>query len=963
MSAPRLISRYEIKGLIARGGMGEVYLARDPNTNRLVVVKLLSATLDSSDLRERFEREARTLASLNHPNVVHIYDYGDVDDTPFIVIEYVRGETLAEKIRRRAPMTVAHKLKLMAELCAGLAHAHAAGIIHRDVKPGNLMVDQDDRLKLLDFGIARVGDSNLTRFGVLASQLVMQIGTPGYMAPEQIQGGEIDGRADIFGVGAVCYALLAYREPFPGKDPDEIERSVMSAPPTPLSSLVAQLDPEVDAIVSRALAKARDKRFPDAATMGEALERCRHRIGQSEAPLPARREPPPQPGGKPASPAESAYRRASQLYEEGAREPARRFAIEALAEDPNHAAAKALLTRIQSDRKPEAAAPQRPGTVAARTVVPSATSGDEDPTVPTVHIPAVRRPEPPSDPPQTILLKPGSWPMPMPPGGSDQTVLIPPGYRPSPPANVPAPSSGRRSTPEWSDPTRTRAPERPAADRSAPLDPAALLGAPPAPTPKTTFPHGDETVLLPRASIPRETTPKAPTTPPLRKDPAPPPRKESARQPAQRSGIAGFQAWLASLTARSKSPSKPQAPRKSPGTARTSQPWLQQYGLSIAIAAGLVVFIAVGVLVALRLSGVWGGSSYLLTISKPQNGTISGGGLNCGSRGSDCSGSLANGETVEFTFEADDGFAFGGYTGDCAPAGRMLMSGPRSCGATFTAVTTPSGPTQWTLTIIKPTGGTLIAAGGIECGTMGSKCTTDVLDGVPVTVFARADPDFAFLSFTEGCAPSGNMMMTAPRTCGATFAPRGSGGPTVYNPQPKPQPPGPIARGRGPEPPPANPPPQAPGPGPGPGPAPGTTKPEVVVQAPDKPADPVVTDNDHAKNTEIPDLLMKYCPALESLNPTRVQEIFPNANVAELRKQFNGYKSLTCEMAKEREFIQLDGTKGAAHVRVGIKQTIQMRSGGAPQELETIADMTLSRPEARTTWRIVKLLHRPKPKP
>jgi len=156
-----------------------VYLARDPNTNRLVVVKLLSATLDSTNLRERFEREARTLASLNHPNVVHIYDYGDVDDTPFIVIEYVRGETLAEKIRRRAPMSVAHKLKLMAELCAGLAHAHAAGIIHRDVKPGNLMVDQDNRLKLLDFGIARVGDSNLTRFGVLASQLVMQIGTPG----------------------------------------------------------------------------------------------------------------------------------------------------------------------------------------------------------------------------------------------------------------------------------------------------------------------------------------------------------------------------------------------------------------------------------------------------------------------------------------------------------------------------------------------------------------------------------------------------------------------------------------------------------------------------------------------------------------------------------------------------------------------------------------------------------------
>jgi serine/threonine-protein kinase len=154
MDAPRRISRYEIKSLIARGGMGEVYLARDPNTDRLVVVKLLAATLDSPELRERFEREARALASLNHPNIVHIYDYGDVDDSPFIVIEYVKGETLADKIKRRAPMALTLKLKLVSELCAGLAHAHAAGIIHRDVKPGNLMVDQEER---------RVGKECLTK--------------------------------------------------------------------------------------------------------------------------------------------------------------------------------------------------------------------------------------------------------------------------------------------------------------------------------------------------------------------------------------------------------------------------------------------------------------------------------------------------------------------------------------------------------------------------------------------------------------------------------------------------------------------------------------------------------------------------------------------------------------------------------------------------------------------------------
>jgi serine/threonine-protein kinase len=290
MNPPRLISRYEVKGLIARGGMGDLHLARDPNTNRLVVVKLLSATLESSDIRERFEREARSLASLSHPNIVQIYDYGELDDTPFIVIEYVRGETLGERIKRRAPMSVALKLKLLAELCGGLANAHAAGIIHRDVKPGNLMVDQHDRLKILDFGIARVADSSLTRFGVLASQLVMQIGTPGYMSPEQVQGAEIDARSDIFAAGAVCYALLAYRDPFTGKNPDEIERSVMVSSQVPLTSLVPDLDPEVVSIVTRALAKSREQRYPDAATMGAALERSRQRLAQMETLSPPARQ-------------------------------------------------------------------------------------------------------------------------------------------------------------------------------------------------------------------------------------------------------------------------------------------------------------------------------------------------------------------------------------------------------------------------------------------------------------------------------------------------------------------------------------------------------------------------------------------------------------------------------------------------------------------------------------------------
>ena len=280
MSAlPSHISRYEIKSLIGRGGMGDLYLALDPNTNRLVAIKLLNATLDSDELRERFAREARALAALNHTNIVNIYDTGEFEDSPFIVMEYVRGETLAELIKRRAPLSVAQKLKLMAELCAGLAQAHEAGIIHRDIKPANLMVDQQGRLKILDFGIARVAEGSRTRVGLPLTQVNMLIGTPGYMSPEQIEGGEVDHRSDIFAVGAVCYELLAYDEAFAGTNTRQIESRVLRGQPAPLASVVPGLDPEIDEIVLRALKRDPNKRYQDAATFEKALERLRVAAG------------------------------------------------------------------------------------------------------------------------------------------------------------------------------------------------------------------------------------------------------------------------------------------------------------------------------------------------------------------------------------------------------------------------------------------------------------------------------------------------------------------------------------------------------------------------------------------------------------------------------------------------------------------------------------------------------------
>jgi len=349
---PSHIDRYEIKTLIAAGGMGSLYLARDtnPNTNRLVAVKLLLANLDSGDLRERFAREARALAALNHPNIVDIYDSGEFQGSPFIVMEYVRGETLAEKIKRRAPMSLAQQLKLMVELCSGLAHAHEAGIIHRDIKPANLMVDQYGRLKILDFGIARVSEG-LTRFGgVQVTQLNMRIGTPGYMSPEQIEGGDIDRRSDVFAVGAVCYELISFHEAFTGTNTRQVENKVLQSQPERLTNLIPGLDPEIEQIINRALAKDPKDRFQDATSLEEAFERMRWRVGPGQTPEPTLVRHTPHPTPNPSrksrdSRADVAYQRSLALYSEGAHDAARRCAIEALAEDPEHEEARTFVVQ------------------------------------------------------------------------------------------------------------------------------------------------------------------------------------------------------------------------------------------------------------------------------------------------------------------------------------------------------------------------------------------------------------------------------------------------------------------------------------------------------------------------------------------------------------------------------------------------------------------------------------------
>ena len=275
LSAPDTIGRYHILQTVGRGGMGNLYLARDPKIgNRRVVIKVLREGFDNPELRERFSREADAAGGLHHVNVVTIFDVGEYDGQPFIAMEYIQGETLTDLIQSGVKLSLGRKLQLMEELCAGLHYAHRAGIVHRDIKPANVMVDHDGVLKILDFGIARLGSSGMTQAG-------MVMGTLNYMAPEQMAGQPVDARADMFSAGAVFYELLSLRRAFPGELPSIVHK-IMTATREPLASLAPDLDPTLVAIVDRCLAREPGDRYPDMAAVRRELAALRQRIAVDE---------------------------------------------------------------------------------------------------------------------------------------------------------------------------------------------------------------------------------------------------------------------------------------------------------------------------------------------------------------------------------------------------------------------------------------------------------------------------------------------------------------------------------------------------------------------------------------------------------------------------------------------------------------------------------------------------------
>lgn len=278
---PSSIGRYEIIGRLGEGGMGAVYLARDPLIDRQIAVKLLREGLENDELRERFVREARSAGRLQHVNIVVIFDVGEQGGRPYIAMEYVEGSTFADMVRRRDTIPLTQKLRLLEQLSEGLAYAHRAGIVHRDIKPANLIVSRDGVLKILDFGIARLGRANLTMAGVM-------LGTLNYMSPEQITGGEVDKRSDIFAVGAVCYEFLSNARAFPGDLQDGILHRIITSQPPPLSGLCPGLDPRVIEIVNKALEKDPARRYQDLESLQADLAVVREALTPPTTPGQAR---------------------------------------------------------------------------------------------------------------------------------------------------------------------------------------------------------------------------------------------------------------------------------------------------------------------------------------------------------------------------------------------------------------------------------------------------------------------------------------------------------------------------------------------------------------------------------------------------------------------------------------------------------------------------------------------------
>lgn len=261
------IGKYQVQRVLGRGGMGTVYEALDPVLHRKLAVKTMTPGLaESPELRARFLREAQAAGQLRHRNIVTVYDMGEDAGQPFIAMEFIDGTDLEKIIQNREPFSIEWKLDVLRQICEGLGYAHRNGIVHRDIKPANIRVTPDAEVKIMDFGIAHLQSSTMTKHGLV-------LGTVHYMAPEQVEGRKVDHRVDIFAVGTIAYELVSYRRPFDGESLTAVMFKIAHEGPDISALPRTDYSPGLERIVARALARDPDERYQTLEEMHADLER------------------------------------------------------------------------------------------------------------------------------------------------------------------------------------------------------------------------------------------------------------------------------------------------------------------------------------------------------------------------------------------------------------------------------------------------------------------------------------------------------------------------------------------------------------------------------------------------------------------------------------------------------------------------------------------------------------------
>lgn len=380
------LGRYLIVDRIGQGAMGVVYRARDPIIDRVVALKTIDPHLSGEALREfneRFFHEAKSAGRLGHPNIVTIYDAGEADGVAYIAMEHLEGPSLRQILDDHPPLTISRVLEIGAQVARGLAYAHEHGVVHSDVKPANVILVNGRRPKLTDFGIARVA-------GAPTSELA---GSPKYMSPEQVRGEALDGRTDIFSLGAVLYELLTGKQPFTGEDVAAIVRSVLEHDPPPPSTLDPRVPSAVDEVLARMLAKRVEDRYTSARRVMRHLAGLAEALGAEDRGRAVPEPPPVRPAREPGGEETTVVLGDAEVPPPPR---GRRHALAAAALAVVVAMAVTLVTREQaSDAPPPAArvAPSPPA-VAAVPQAPTAPAPEVPPAAP-----AEKAIEPPPPPP------------------------------------------------------------------------------------------------------------------------------------------------------------------------------------------------------------------------------------------------------------------------------------------------------------------------------------------------------------------------------------------------------------------------------------------------------------------------------------------------------------------------------------------------------------------------------------